>query len=703
MSNDNSNHSSDQDPTGSSIPNQTGTTSTLGLSMSHDHSNLHQVSHHTPVTGILPVPHGAQEYDTVDGVIINEDNDFAYPTDKNEKEIFRYLLQPEDSYTPEGVYWADLPFGKKVGFINKVNNAETKKELKTIWNMFKTDPLSPVSWYFKNCVLPGAGLGLEGYVLFSIGNVSSLYSAVWPECWKAYKVCNENWVAAVTYLEIIGIIFGQVGVGFIGDSIGRKWGLVQDAAIMLLGLVMLIAAWGTSLNGWVICYAWSLFFYSIGVGGEYPMTATSGMENMKRIRGSSSANDRLHRGRKVQLAFLMQGWGQFFNQVILILLLIIFHHGSGNPPYSKVATQWTTRVAFAFPAVGTLWLVYYRWYKMPYPSAQLDQAKKKAKVTGYDTQSLKLCMKHFGPRMAATTIAWFANDVFFYGNKLFQSQFISVIAPENHSVMLGWLYNLINIGASMAGYYLAAFLIDHKLYGRKRMMQVGFLMDFILFIVPAFHYKYYTSPENIKKFQAMYFLSSFFNQFGPNAVTFLVAAEVYPTSIRASAHGISAAAGKLGALLASVLYNYISNQTKFYVVPWFGLWGMIMTFFFLPDTTGLDLQEQDRRWEFIRQGRENEYHGVAIHPQHLSVWERFRGVGKNYDPELDYKQQVDEMRSEWEEKQRSKLGEEDSSKFEDDEEYNDEVHDFFVKTSPKIIPQHRTVDEKLMLPDAADN
>lgn len=34
---------------------------------------------------------------------------------------------------------------------------------------------------------------------------------------------------------------------------------------MTHGLVMLTAAWGTTLNGWVICYAWSLFIYGIGV------------------------------------------------------------------------------------------------------------------------------------------------------------------------------------------------------------------------------------------------------------------------------------------------------------------------------------------------------------------------------------------------------------------------------------------------------
>jgi MFS family permease len=568
--------------------------------------------------------------------------------------------------------------------------------------MIKRDPLSPVGWYFRNCVIPGAGLGLEGYVLFSIGNVTSLFSSVWPECWKEYKTCSKNWIAALTYLEILGIMVGQVLVGFIGDGIGRRWGLIQDASIMFIGLVMLTAAWGTSLNGWIICYGWSLFFYSIGVGGEYPMTATAGMER-KRINLAANTQDRLHRGRRVVLAFLMQGWGQFLNQVFLILLLLIFHHGSGNPPYSAVAAQWTFRVAFAIPAIGTLWLVYFRAYKMPLASVELQNAKSKQSVTGYDVQSLKLVLKHFGPRLIATAGAWFCNDVFFYGNKLFQGQFISVISPHSKGVMLNWLYNLINVGVSLAGYYLAAFLVDNKFYGRNLMMQIGFLMCFVFFVVPGFHYKYYTSPEHIKEFQAMYFLSSFFNQFGPNCVTFLVAAEVFPTSVRATAHGISAACGKAGALLASVLYNYISTQTKFYFVPWFGLGGMLLTFLFMPDTTGLDLREQDRRWRFILEGRGHEYHGIAINPRHLSMWERFRGHHKNYDPEADYKQQVDELRKDWEDIQRARNSEEESTRDIEDHEYNDQVHNYFVRTSPMIFAERKGVEGDLKLPPSADS
>jgi len=110
---------------------------------------------------------------------------------------------------------------------------------------------------------------------------------------------------------------------------------------MFIGLLMLTASWDVNLNGWIICYAWSLFFYGIGAGGEYPMIATSAMENATGAGKVSTKDDRLHRGRKVTMAFLMQVWGQFFNQVILIILMLIFNH-SGSPPYGVSMAQWTS-------------------------------------------------------------------------------------------------------------------------------------------------------------------------------------------------------------------------------------------------------------------------------------------------------------------------------------------------------------------------
>ncbi len=112
---------------------------------------------------------------------------------------------------------------------------------------------------------------------------------------------------------------------------------------------MLTASWGTSLNGWVICYAlvdltnrctgadrilrWSQFIYGIGVGGEYPMTSTTALES-KASGSSSQTDDKLHRGRNVVLAFLMQGESRD-NLSLYVALIYVSRLGSALQPGSS--------------------------------------------------------------------------------------------------------------------------------------------------------------------------------------------------------------------------------------------------------------------------------------------------------------------------------------------------------------------------------
>lgn len=162
----------------------------------------------------------------------------------------------------------------------------------------------------------------------------------------------------------------------------------------------------------------------------------------------------------------MQGWGQFLNQCVLMVLLVIAtRRGDGSPPYSKAAAHITFRISFLLPAIGTLMLLWHRATTKSHTS-HFDAAKQRGSVTGYDTKSLKLTFTYFGSRVLATAGTWFANDVFFYGNKLFQHEFIKVLTPGNKSVMVGWKYSLLNIGVSLIGYYMASMFIDYKLYGR---------------------------------------------------------------------------------------------------------------------------------------------------------------------------------------------------------------------------------------------
>ena len=83
---------------------------------------------------------------------------------ENEKQIFDYLIKPDDSYDTSGVYWADMPIMKRIGFVTKYDGQESRRELGNIWEMAKRDPLEPFRYYMRNMVIPGAGLGLEGYV-----------------------------------------------------------------------------------------------------------------------------------------------------------------------------------------------------------------------------------------------------------------------------------------------------------------------------------------------------------------------------------------------------------------------------------------------------------------------------------------------------------------------------------------------------------
>jgi hypothetical protein len=119
----------------------------------------------------IAAPHGpnrtGQHVATQDAFIANAMN-------KGETDVFRSILLPDDSYDETGTYWADMPIMRRIKFVNKVDSQEAKSELKAIGRMIKKDPLSPIGYYMRNMVIPGAGLLLEGYVkslcLESIGH-----------------------------------------------------------------------------------------------------------------------------------------------------------------------------------------------------------------------------------------------------------------------------------------------------------------------------------------------------------------------------------------------------------------------------------------------------------------------------------------------------------------------------------------------------
>ncbi|KAK5947812.1 hypothetical protein OHC33_011153 [Knufia fluminis] len=557
---------------------------------------------------------------------------------KENGHLLKDTLYPSDAYKGR-TYWADLPVKEQVKWTGHQYHTEAGREAGVVWQLFKENPLKPLITYMKNYAVSGIGFFAEGYVLFSVGNIMPLFKSLYPECWADHIVCDNEMIKAIKYMEILGIICGQLLVGYIGDVLGRRWGLIQDAIIMLLGTIMLTSMWGQTLNGWTVIYGVSIFIFSLGVGGEFPMTSTTSME---KYHGKA---DRMHRGRSVCLAFLMQGWGQLANQLALLALLYAFS-GSLEPPYSSFVTQATFRISFVLAGLSLVYFLYLRVYKLK----NVD-AKDSDQTAGYDLNTLKLFVRHYWHRMFATSLCWFCSDFAFYGMQIFRNQLLQLVTgTEPDEVGILWLYNLINIAVQLVGYYLAAMLIDHKAYGRKVMQLVGFGMIFALLIIAAGAFPILNQKGlGAKVFQAIYFFANFWVQFGPNSTTFLIAGEVFPKSVRATAHGFSAATGKSGALAATVLFNYIEDRSKFWLAALCTFVGFVLTMAFVPDTTGLDLPEQQRYWSRVVEGRQNNYHGVAIHPEHLSWYERaVLGRAENYDSEKDRMERIAELREEYE-------------------------------------------------------
>jgi MFS transporter, PHS family, inorganic phosphate transporter len=63
-----------------------------------------------------------------------------------------------------------------------------------------------------------------------------------------------------------------------------------------------------------------------------------------------------------------------------------------------------------------------------------------------------------------------------------------------------------------------------------------------------------------KAFFVLYCLASFFANFGPNVTTFIIPGEIFPTRYRSTAHGITAASGKLGAIISQAIFFAVNGS-----------------------------------------------------------------------------------------------------------------------------------------------
>jgi len=162
----------------------------------------------------------------------------------------------------------------------------------------------------------------------------------------------------------------------------------------------------------------------------------------------------------------------------------------------------------------------------------------------------------------ATTISWFCLDIAFYGINLNNSVILTVIGFNTGGTVYQQLMSnavgniVIALLGTVPGYWVTVFTVDR--IGRRTIQLMGFSILTVLFLILGFAYHPILNAS-VYLFVVLFTLAQFFQNFGPNATTFIVPSEVFPTRVRSTAHGLSAACGKFGAIVAQVGFSQMVN------------------------------------------------------------------------------------------------------------------------------------------------
>lgn len=399
-------------------------------------------------------------------------------------------------------------------------------------------------------------------------------------------------------------------------------------------------SFGSSAQSVVTSLCFFRFWLGFGIGGDYPLSATI---------MSEYANQKT-RGAFIAAVFAMQGMGIVVAGAVSMIVSKAFLAAFPAPEFAsdyvgsvQPQADFVWRIVLMFGAVPAA-LTYYWRLKMPetarytalvqkdHKKAAADMAKvlehdihveetnQSSKIaidsnTSYGLFSKEFLRRH-GVHLIGTTTTWFLLDVAFYSMQLTQKDVYPAIGlVEKASRMnaieevfkLSKAMFLVALFATVPGYWFTVFLIDK--IGRFVIQLGGFFLMSLFMAILGFKYDYFRggkcSAERHSKFDycdgktalfaVFYGLTLFFANFGPNSTTFVVPAELFPARFRSTCHGISAAAGKAGAIVGAFgIQNYTQDVTgikkAIVALAFVNLLGFFFTFL-VPETKGRSLEE----------------------------------------------------------------------------------------------------------------
>ncbi|OCK99538.1 phosphate permease [Cenococcum geophilum 1.58] len=454
---------------------------------------------------------------------------------------------------------------------------------------------APFGWYHvRAIVVAGIGFFTDAYDLFAVNMVNSMLGVVfWHNAKSGPGKIPNNADTAIKVATSSGTVVGQVGFGILADLVGRKrmYGL-ELILIIFATLAQALSAHSPAASIVGVVVFWRVLM-GIGIGGDYPLSS---------IITSEFATTKW-RGAMMGSVFAMQGIGQFAAAMIALIVTAGFKESlitaktvAKCDGVCGLAVDKMWRIIIGFGAVPGCIALYYRLTIPETPRYTFDVSRDivkggsdiKAYVAGHaggspdeitrvrqmaeDSSQLEIpqaswrdFFTHYtqwknGKVLLGTAGSWFLLDVAFYGLGLNNSIILTQIGYASGNDVYEIFYNqavgnlIITCAGAIPGYWVTVATVD--IIGRKPIQLMGFSILTIIFCIIGFAYH----QLNGKSLLALYVLAQFFFNFGPNATTFIVPGECFPTRYRSSSHGISAASGKIGSIIAQVLIGPLRSR-----------------------------------------------------------------------------------------------------------------------------------------------
>lgn len=411
-------------------------------------------------------------------------------------------------------------------------------------------PLQRRVWF-----LSGLGVLLDGFDLFIIGVALPLITVQF--------LLSDFHKGMVGAAAVLGAVVGAAVMGHLADHFGRRLLFVVDLLLFVVFAVLSGFAWDL----------WSLlafrFLLGFAVGADYPIASSYLAEFMPSTV----------RGRWMVGAFSFQAIGILLGASLGVLILL-----------SGVGPDLAWRLMLAAGAIPAIIIVILR------RSIPESPEWEKARIEENQKPGIGAL---FAPGLRRRTILavvpWFLMDVMLYGVGIFTPTILAMLSIGGGDDIMAKDVATTSGTAALdiflvIGFVIAIVLVERV--GRMSLQITGFIGTTVGLLLLA------TGSLGTQSNAVVLLGFAVFNLMvntGPNSTTFLVAAEVFPTHLRATGAGLAASAAKLGAVVGiitlPVMLGSLGLATTMYVIAGASALGMIVTMTFRFETAGRDLRE----------------------------------------------------------------------------------------------------------------